>query len=52
MLLEDTYKIKLPDIRLNKSDASILPKLSNSDIARIQKRYKKDYEIYGKWFPE
>lgn len=50
-LLEDTYKVKLPDIRLNKSDDTNPIKLSNSDVKKIKIRYKQDYEIYGKWFP-
>lgn len=50
-LLEDTYKVKLPDIRLNKSDDTKSIKLSKDDIKKIRIRYQKDYEIYGKWFP-
>lgn len=48
-LLEGESGIKLFEFWRNKSNEEAKPKLSSSQIEFISKRYKKDYEIYGKW---
>lgn len=47
-LLEKTYKITLPDIVLHKTDME-KPVLTQKQVHKLQRIYKEDYDIYGKW---
>lgn len=48
-LIEENSGVRLPELTLNVSDKSSKPWISPSEIQWIKDKFKKDYEIYGKW---
>lgn len=48
-LIEENSGVKLPELVLNKMQPFEAPPLSLEEIDQIKKRYKEDYDIYGKW---
>jgi hypothetical protein len=50
ILIEETYDVKLPNLHLQKSGNIQKPILTQEQTNWVKNKYKKDYEIYGKWF--